>query len=184
MQQEKKDVASLQAYLNAFINPIVDLLPKPISRDIKKRKRSQDMVAEGIMDVVAQAVYLDKHLNQIISESDCGIDLQCKGQDFGQKCIVSQSVLNKEEHARFEMLLNAISVEVGWRSASQIFQEKCQVRKFLTELSAKAQKINPMGSGGVDSCQPSFDLLDGKHEKVLNDFLNVLFDESENPKKC
>ena len=35
MQTPKKDVASLQAYLNAFINPIVDLLPKKISTGIK-----------------------------------------------------------------------------------------------------------------------------------------------------
>jgi hypothetical protein len=105
--------------------PIVDLLPPVLSKPIKKRKKSTDLVAEGIMDIVAQAVYLDKHLSEVEKEGSCAIDLACKGQEFGQKCIVSQSILNKMERDRYELLLNAISVEVGWRSAGQIFQEKC-----------------------------------------------------------
>jgi len=184
-QSVKKDVASLQAYLTKFLNPVIDLLPDQQSKPIKNRKKSNDLVAEGIEDVVAQAIYLDKHLSEVLKANFCGIEMQCGGQNFGKSCIVSKSVLNKDEFKRYELLLNAISVEVGWRSAKEIFQEKCQVKTFLKNLSEKAQKVNSMGeSAGIAGCEPSFDLLNGHHEESLSQFLSVLFDDSENQNKC
>jgi hypothetical protein len=41
-----------------------------------------------------------------------------------------------------------------------------------------------MEDAGIEDCNPSFDLLKGSHEAVLNDFLQVLFDASENQNKC
>ena len=65
---------------------------------------------------MAQTVYLDKHLSEILDQGTCEVAMRCIGKDFGKTCILQSSVLNKDEHSRYELLLNAISVENGWRS--------------------------------------------------------------------
>jgi len=75
------------------------------------------------------------------------------------------------------MILDAITGKSSKRSTKQQnFTLKCNVQSFMKSFIEKAEKVNPVGSGGVRDCQPVIDFDRKAVDADVREFLQTLFD--------
>ena len=76
-----------------FDDVIVKLLPRKQMTKIKERELAKTLYDQQ-RDVAALTVYLDKYLDQVLTDKTCGsVQLVCIAENFSAKCLL--------EHAGF-----------------------------------------------------------------------------------